>query len=193
MLFDQMLAKVRDPQWRRRKRHAFPTTDLEVYKPGSTGCRMAGWTDVVSRTFFTAELYPQHNKYERHLATRTRANYAAAEFVPWTPQIGEASPLDVLSDDEQQLQQLLGATERIRQESIARVRQTDDDVAVALAEASRIDSQRTEAEDRLARAQMEWSQERGALSAAAQTAREEMHRLAGASVWHRLAWALKGR
>ncbi len=79
--FAFMLDRVADVSWRAAKRHAFKGTDLEVYKPGNTPERMAGFTQ--GRTFFACQLYASHDKYEQGLPQHQRSDYSAGDFRPW--------------------------------------------------------------------------------------------------------------
>ena len=81
--FEFMLNRVRNPFWRAHKRHNFTATDLEVWKPGRTAQRMAGWS--IPESVYVAELYATHGEYERDLPGRTRADYDIRKFTPWEP------------------------------------------------------------------------------------------------------------
>lgn len=85
--FDMMMSRVGEPMWRSQKRHAFSGTDLEVYKPGNTKERLAGFLE--GRTFYVCELYLSHEEYERVLGTRSRKQYRGADFQPWMPPTGK--------------------------------------------------------------------------------------------------------
>lgn len=85
-----ILERVSDALWRDSKRHIFKGTDLEVYKPGNTSQRLAGFTQ--GRVFYACELYGDHNEYERDLVRRQRAQYKVAEFTAWVAPSGIQIP-----------------------------------------------------------------------------------------------------
>ena len=82
-LLDHLLDKVRIPLWRAQKRHTFHGTDLEVYKPGNTSHRLAGW--VKDGIVYVAELYTSHDDYVRDLPNRSRNQYNERDFQRYTP------------------------------------------------------------------------------------------------------------
>lgn len=178
--FTFMLSRVRNPMWRAMKRHAFPRTDLAVFKSGSTGQRLAGW--IAGHTIYVAELY-EHAEYERALPNRRIANYDPAAFIPWVPD--EDVPLDQPTDEQQEIERLVASARRATARAEA-------DVTVALAAA-------TERETELAAARQSLAElERLRLDLAAQreTARAlaaERDARANLGLWERLRWALRPR
>ncbi len=79
--FDFILTRVGEPLWRSQKRHSFPGTDLEVYKPGNTAERIAGFLE--GRTFYVCELFASHDNYEWELNGKKREQYLKKDFVEW--------------------------------------------------------------------------------------------------------------
>jgi putative CRISPR-associated protein (TIGR02619 family) len=91
-----LLDRVRNPLWRAQKHHIFQGTNLSVYKPGSTSRRLAGW--VENGMVYVAELYTEHDEYERALPNRRRDQYRPRDFQPYLP-----NPDPLLSAEEQSL------------------------------------------------------------------------------------------
>ena len=92
--FGFLLARLRNPLWRSMKYHPFPGTDLDVWKPGNTSQRMAGWVEL--HAIYVAELYPTHDEYVRDLPAQKRKDYDPDQFMPWQP----AKPVDPLTSEE---------------------------------------------------------------------------------------------
>jgi putative CRISPR-associated protein (TIGR02619 family) len=78
-----MLHRVPDPLWRKSKYHRFEGTDLMVFKPGGTGQRMAAF--IQGRNLHGAELYRDHETYERDLPGRRQSDYNRSDFELWIP------------------------------------------------------------------------------------------------------------
>jgi len=85
-----MLSRVGDPLWRLGKRHAFAGTDLNVYKPGNTAQRMAGF--VRGSQIYICELFVNHDAYERELPGKQIADYPIAHFQPWHYPVDAGEP-----------------------------------------------------------------------------------------------------
>lgn len=84
-MFDGMLSRIRNPMWRKSAMDAgwARHTDLKVAKPGNVAERAAYYlkgTDV-----YVCELYPDHDKYEKHLPNRKISDYSSEQFVVWSP------------------------------------------------------------------------------------------------------------
>jgi hypothetical protein len=86
-LMSYWLDRVRSATWRAKKRHTFHGTDLEVFKPGDTSYRLAGWIERNGNTeiVYIAELYSDHDHYERELPGRFRSHYDRREFQRFDP------------------------------------------------------------------------------------------------------------
>ncbi len=80
---EAMLDKVRNPLVREHKKHPFSGTDLDVYKPGRTRQRLAYW--VEGPDVRIAEIYTDHDEYERDLSGRRKSHYDQAQFVTHRP------------------------------------------------------------------------------------------------------------
>jgi hypothetical protein len=124
-----MLSRIRNPIWRSQKRHAFPTTDLEVYKPGSTSQRIAAWI-VSPNTIYVAELL-EHDEYEKTLPGRRVADYDVDRFVRWAPDAD--APIDMLTDEETAGDRLRKAAEVERRSTNEARSRAANDVTEALA------------------------------------------------------------
>lgn len=86
---ERLLAKASIPLWRVSHRHAFPSTDLESYKPGGVAARFAGFSE--KSTFFVCAYFASHDLYERELPKLRRRDFDPEEFAEWSPP--EAAPL----------------------------------------------------------------------------------------------------
>lgn len=82
-MFNAYLDKVKNPLWRKEKRHSFSGTDLEVYKMGSVSERLAGI--IHGNEVFVCELF-QHDEYERKLAKCQKGNYDLSSFQAFLPE-----------------------------------------------------------------------------------------------------------
>src|SRR6185436_19615245 len=130
--FKQMLNRCRDPLWRREKYHKFAGTDLDVYKPGNTAQRLAGW--VNARGVYVAELYPNHDLYERDLPGHRRADYDVNDFVAWKP----AEPL---TENEDAAAGLMMQIERERVEQQRQLAEARRDAEEAMSLASAVEKE----------------------------------------------------
>jgi len=83
--FDLLLERVKNPFWRSSKLYKFEGTDLNVWKPGNTAHRIAGW--VENEQIYIAALYESHDFYERDLNGRKRNQYDIKTFVEWRQSI----------------------------------------------------------------------------------------------------------
>jgi len=72
---------LRDPLWRLSHLHAFSGTDLTVWKMPHTAYRFAGYESKDG--VIVAEIYVDHNRYERELPGKELANYANSNFRFW--------------------------------------------------------------------------------------------------------------
>ena len=79
-----LLDRVRNPIWRSAKWHPFSGTDLDVWKPGAVSLRLAGW--VQGELVHVAEIYTEHDHYERDLPSRSRSQYESQRFLPYVPE-----------------------------------------------------------------------------------------------------------
>jgi putative CRISPR-associated protein (TIGR02619 family) len=175
-----MLDRVRNPLIRAHKIHTFHGTDLDVYKPGNTGPRLAYW--VEGDRVHVAEVYATHNDYVRDLPGRVKAAYAREEFV-------EHYPESILSPADDPL--------------------SDETVIVALREQARAERERDAAMAAAARASEEREQAlalaadvEGQCNEMRRSGRQLEERLAGLEgalremrswgVWRRLRWAVFG-
>ncbi|RME00103.1 MAG: hypothetical protein D6812_10320, partial [Deltaproteobacteria bacterium] len=91
--FSRLLARARNPFWRRQKLHSFVGTDLDVWKPGNTGERVAGWYSKTENALYIAELYRDHDRYERDLPKQKRKDYDPSRFVEWKPESVFSDPM----------------------------------------------------------------------------------------------------
>ena len=132
--FEMMLERCRNPLWRDEKRHAFSGTDLEVYKPGSTAQRMAAWVGS-GNVIYVAELYSDHNAYERHLPGRRRKDYASPSFVRWHPPV-----VDGLAPEESEGDLLIRLVERERANATRMVEESKRQVDEAITMAATVES-----------------------------------------------------
>jgi len=78
---DSFLCRLQDPLWRLSHQHAFTGTDLTVWKIPHTAYRIAGF-EIPNRVQ-VAELYVDHDLYERELPRRKVADYGSADFKNW--------------------------------------------------------------------------------------------------------------
>lgn len=183
-----MVARSLDPLWRHSKAHKrFAGSDLDVFKPGRTGQRMAGWVGA-GNTFYVAELYPDHDTYERDLRGRRRADYPLESFEPWEPPFRDA-----LTDPEREGEQLLRVVEQRERESreaLAVARQEADD---ALALAARVEAEGREAASRGLEVQQRLEQDLARLQEHTRALESEMGRRTSGA-WYARVWrALQGR
>ncbi|ODT03817.1 MAG: hypothetical protein ABS52_07775 [Gemmatimonadetes bacterium SCN 70-22] len=184
--FEHMLSRVRNPMWRAIKRHSYPT-DLEVYKPGRTSCRLAGWTNAIQQRFYAAELF-QHDEYERSLGSKSIRDYDEHVFAPWAPAEANDTPLDILSDDERMHDRILAEAARVEAEACELARRAEADVSTALEAAAA-------AESRLIEARTQWSEREDELNARVESYRamaQDVPRK-DATLLERLRWALLRR
>lgn len=205
-----MLSRVRNPMWRAQKRHTYHTSDLEVYKPGRTSYRLAGWV-AGPRLVCVAELLT-HADYDARLGERRIRDYDPATFVPWTPPPGEDEiALDTSGDEELAFQRLAersevlqGELERVRGAQRVAAERAESDIATAMTAAAAIEerlvAERAAHAERLA-------VEQAAHEAALADAREELaatrdglvearaaaDRFASMGLLARLRWAIRRR
>ena len=186
-LIELILDRVRNPLWRAQKLHAFQGTDLDVYKPGSTAHRLAGWVErvpigggQVGETVYVAEIYTRHDEYERDLPNRRRRDYSIRDFTPHDP-----SALDVGTEEESGDELIaLVFREKVKAEA-------DRDEALSLA--TRMEEERNESRERAESSRRDtekYRQEADGLRthlAAVETRQREM---GSWNVWRRLWWAL---
>ena len=66
------------PTWRTQKIHSFSGTDLDVYKPGNTAERAAGY--IENNVFHFCCLFFSHDEYEREQPKLKRKHYASRQF-----------------------------------------------------------------------------------------------------------------
>ncbi len=191
-LLELLLDHIRNPLWRAQKLHAFQGTDLEVYKPGNTSHRAAGWTermrggDQYIELVYIAELY-FHQEYLRDLPGRRRDLYDAKEFTPYEP-----APQDVTGTEE-------GADAFVTRAIRARDKAEE--------EKQRAEQERNQALDLAAEMEGEWKKARDAADENREVAeryRNEADRLKSQltiveaarremnswNTWRRLRWAL---
>jgi putative CRISPR-associated protein (TIGR02619 family) len=91
--FTRMLERVRDPLWRKQKRHAIQGTGLTVFKPGRTKERMA--CVVRGDKVYVCELF--YHDYSL-IEGKSASDYDLGTFVPWSRPADAAAPPD--TDDE---------------------------------------------------------------------------------------------
>jgi putative CRISPR-associated protein (TIGR02619 family) len=166
---DLLLDRVRNPFWRAQKRHTFTNTDLEVYKPGSTSYRLAGWSQ--DDVMYIAEIYTEHDAYERDLPSRRRNQYKTQDFRAYTP-----------------------TREEIGEEAIEKA-QGDEVVAIALQEQAKAENERAEALQLAARYEQELNHSRelvGQLRERIAELEQEQRERRAWSLWRRLRWAIFG-
>jgi putative CRISPR-associated protein (TIGR02619 family) len=175
-----MLDRVRNPLIRAHKIHSFHGTDLDVYKPGDTGLRLAYW--VEGDCVYVAEIYAAHDDYERHLPGRVKKDYQREEFVAHWPDSTLSPADDPLSDE----------TVIVALRDVARAEQERDQAKAAAAHASQ------ERELALALA-AEVEEKYNALRESVQATQERLAGLEGAlrdmrswRLWRRLRWAVFG-
>lgn len=104
--FEFMLDRVAEAGYRRQHLHAFPSTDLDVIKPGNTGERMAFYLD--GNTVRVCRLL-RHDEYERTLGGLSKADFANSEFTRWKRPADRPVPA---TSDEDQLRELVVAREQ---------------------------------------------------------------------------------
>jgi putative CRISPR-associated protein (TIGR02619 family) len=79
----RLLQKVGDPLWRAAHPHPIGGTDLQVWKPGNTRERLAGY--VRGNRVYVCQLWPRHDDYEREVAKRQVADFEGQGFRVWSP------------------------------------------------------------------------------------------------------------
>jgi len=97
-----LLERLRDPLWRLSHLHAFSGTDLTVWKVPHTAYRFAGYESKDG--VIVAEIYVDHNQYERELPGKRLTHYFAADFQFWVlDSAEEVLPTgdDAITDDMQ--------------------------------------------------------------------------------------------
>lgn len=112
--FQEMLRKARNPLWRRQHLHAFSGTDLEVYKPGNTAERLAGFRQ--GSDFYACELLIHGFDYDKRLAARRRKDYGPTEFTLWTDTPDaepEYTPFEKLEAEKLALDHKLAESDRL--------------------------------------------------------------------------------
>ncbi len=181
---ESMLDRVRNPVVRASKRHEFRGTDLDVYKPGNTAPRLAYW--VGNEGVYIAEIYLDHDTYEKELLGRLRQDYPTKEFTPHWP-AGVLTSREVLDDEtvavaldekaraEQERDRVLEAAARVA---------ADRDAALALAGTAEAEAAAAKAARDVEMRSARELEER-ALAAEARQAR-----MASWGVWRRLQWVL---
>ena len=92
---DSFLFRLQDPLWRLSHQHAFTGTDLTVWKIPHTAYRIAGF-EIPNRVQ-VAELYVDHDRYERELPGKNRRDIERLHFETWTP----PSTMDLLAAGDQ--------------------------------------------------------------------------------------------
>ena len=92
---DSFLFRLQDPLWRLSHQHAFTGTDLTVWKIPHTAYRIAGF-EIPNRVQ-VAELYVDHDCYERELPGKNRRDFERLHFETWTP----PSTMDLLAAGDQ--------------------------------------------------------------------------------------------
>ena len=164
-LLSTMLNALRSPQFRATKYHHFERTNLDVWKPGNTPHRVAGW--VTDRTtLYVAEIYASHADYGRDLKRRQRNDYDVDNFTTWTP------PPEEPPDEGVNVTQLIEAAD-------LRIEQAQKDAETASGTAK-------EALDRMVRAEAERDKTRADMD----TLR---NRFAHMGLVQRMRWLLTGR
>ena len=164
-LIEFSLDRVRSPLWRAHKIHKFHGTDLEVYKPGNTGHRLAGW--VGGKRVYVAEIYTAHKEYECDLPKHKKADYDPKSFKEYWPTV---------------------EVELLEEEKVG-----DEMIALAIREKKRAKSERDEAlkiaeevEQQLNKARAETDTLRKSIV----ELKAEKQKMSTWSIWRRLRWAL---
>jgi len=151
---ENLLDRVRNPLWRAQKYHPIRGTDLDPYKPGDVPYRLAGW--VERGMVYVAELYLEHEEYERDLPTRHRSDYQCKDFKPYWPtsapelvvQEGEALEdrrLAKVLEEKRRLEDKLAEVNRLirerRQKESNRMRKLREELASAKQECNKLRQQ----------------------------------------------------
>lgn len=168
---EMLLDRVRNPIWRAAKWHPFSGTDLDVWKPGPTSLRLAGW--VEGELVYVAEIYTKHEEYERDLSSRSRNQYEPKSFKPYIPK-----PVPVKIEEEA-LEEAKG----------------DEIVALAIQEKAKAESEREQALQMAAQYERELNQAKdqvGQLRERVGALEQEQREKRLWSLWRRLRWALFG-
>lgn len=179
---EAMLDRVRNPILRAHKRHEFTGTDLDVYKPGRTRCRLAYW--VENGRVHVAEVYTDHDNYEADLPHRCRSQYRGKDCVPYQPTAPTADA-GTGSDEDETLDAARREVQRAEQ-AREQLRAERDEARAEQDEALRLAADR---EDECGRLQTR-AQDLEHRVAELAEAREQMNSW---SFWRRLRWALSPR
>ncbi len=97
-----MLERVKNPMWRRSKRHAFHGTDLHVMKPGNTSERMI--CIVRPSRVYVCELL-SHDEYVRVLPSRNASDFSLSDFTQWVLPSTECTPPKTEEDGVRRLEE----------------------------------------------------------------------------------------
>lgn len=197
--FEFMLSRVANPLWRSAKHHTFAGTDLSVWKPGNTPERMAGWV-ATPNLVCVAELYDDHEIYERTLGARRKRDYDVGSFEPWqasqpyqdvlTPEEVSAGRLRAEADRQEaelraELAEAVRATEQARVEATGLLNEAADlERALAAARTSVASAESTV---------MKVVAEADELRTAKAVLDRELAGMRGRSLAGRLRWAFSGR
>lgn len=191
---DAMLDRVRNPIIRAHKRHEFHGTDLDVYKPGNTGSRLAYW--VEPGAVYIAEIYPSHERYEVHLPGHFKADYGREEFVPHWPAASQLDEQELFDDETVTV--TLRDKERAERERSEAVKDRDAALKVAVemereVDKLRGDKQRAEVDRDVAlrRAQLSTG-EAETLRSRAIDLEDQRRQMLSWGIGRRLRWALFG-
>lgn len=96
-----LLDRIRNPIWRAQKRHWFQGTDLKVFLSGHTPYRLAVCA-VKNDIVYVAEIYTEHEHYERDLPKRRREQYDLETFtvhMPNPPVLGKETLEEAKGDE----------------------------------------------------------------------------------------------
>lgn len=191
---DAMLDRVRNPIIRAHKRHEFHGTDLDVYKPGNTGPRLAYW--VEPGAVYIAEIYPDHKRYEAHLPGHFKVGYKREQFVAHWPAASQLDEQELFDDEIVSV--ALRDKEQAERERSEAVKDRDAALKVAVemereVDQLRGDKQQAEADRDVAlrRAQLS-TEEAERLRSRATELEDQQRQMASWNIGRRLRWALFG-
>jgi putative CRISPR-associated protein (TIGR02619 family) len=115
---ESYLDQLRNPLMRAHKIDPWQRTDLDVYKPGNTGPRLAYFKQ--DKGVYVAEIYPDHNEYIRDLQNRRKADYDLKAFTPyWRTEPSaeeEALGADIIAIAEREINQANDARAKAEEE-----------------------------------------------------------------------------
>jgi hypothetical protein len=189
---EAMLDRVRNPLVRAHKKHSFHGTDLDVYKPGRTGHRLAYWAK--GDRVYVAEIYASHDQYENQLPGCRKQDYPSVTFTQYFPSpsgLYEAEPskdeaMEIAQRDVERSQEESNA---VRRELRAAQEAARSEVEEALRLAGEAADRSEQMEQMLERQTMELEEVRRSIIDLKRTQQE----IASWGIWRRLQWALFGR